>query len=62
MDKLLTVKEVADRLRVNDMTVTRYLRDGILKGFKLRRVWRIWESELEKFLKERGASPSKDSR
>jgi len=31
-DQLLTVKEVADRLRANPQTVRRWLREGKLKG------------------------------
>ena len=49
---LLTPKEVADRLRVSEQTVLRWLRSGKLKGVKAGKLWRVEEEELEKFIKE----------
>jgi excisionase family DNA binding protein len=37
MDKLLTVGEVAERLRVGRRTVIRWIVDGRLRGFKLKK-------------------------
>jgi excisionase family DNA binding protein len=57
---LLTVPEVADRLRVSQETVRRYLRRGWLKGLVLggrSTGYRIEEEELERFLAaNRGAT------
>ena len=52
-DRLLTVKEVAERLRANPQTVRRWLREGRLKGVmpggeKLG--YRIPESEVDRLL------------
>ena len=55
-DRLLTVQEVADRLRVDPETVRRMLRDGRLRGtmpVSPRAGWRIPESEVT-LLIERG--------
>jgi excisionase family DNA binding protein len=55
-DKLLTVEEVAERLRVNPYTVRRWLRDGTLSGKLMggrRGGYRIAESELARFLATR---------
>ncbi len=51
MDKLLTLKEAAQILRVSERTIMRYLKSGKLKGSKLGQ-WRIKESDLENFLRE----------
>ena len=52
--KVLTTKEVAERLRVNVITVQRWLARGDLKGTKLpgRGGWRVPASEVERM--ERG--------
>jgi excisionase family DNA binding protein len=34
-EQLLTPPQVADRLQIHERTVTRWLRDGNLRGFKL---------------------------
>jgi len=51
MDKLLTLTETAQILRVSERTIMRYLKSGKLKASKLGQ-WRIKESDLERFLKE----------
>jgi excisionase family DNA binding protein len=57
-DRLLTVKEVAERLRANPQTVRRWLREGKLNGVmpggeKLG--YRIPESEVRRLLTGEGA-------
>lgn len=52
-DKLLTVPEVAERTRVNQDTVRRWLRTGRLKGKMLggqRSGYRVLESDLRRFI------------
>ena len=51
MEKLLTLKETAQMLRVSERTIMRYLKSGKLKASNLGQ-WRIKESELEGFLKK----------
>jgi excisionase family DNA binding protein len=53
--RLLTVREVAERLRSSPETVRRWLRQGKLRGFRLggtKLGYRVTESELERFLAE----------
>ena len=50
-DKLLTIEEVAEILRVSSRSVNRYIDSGRLKASKLG-VWRIKQSDLDKFLEE----------
>ncbi|MBA4336962.1 DNA-binding protein [bacterium] len=52
-DKLLTSEQVSKILQVHPFTVLKYLKAGKLKGIKLGRVWRIRESNVERFLEER---------
>ena len=52
-DRLLTVQEVAERLRINPETVRRWLRQEKLHGVLMggdRGGYRIAESELRRFL------------
>ncbi len=54
-DELLTVREVAQRLKVTEQTVRHWIRDGKLKGARLggdRTGWRIRESEVERLVRE----------
>lgn len=55
MDALLTVKDVSRILKVNIITVRRYLNAGLLKGTKIgmgtiRCRWRIKEQDLNDFI------------
>lgn len=51
MEKLLKVKEVAERLNVSESTIKRWCNDGTLKASKFGRGYRIEESDLEEFIK-----------
>lgn len=49
--ELLTVKEVANALRVADITIYKWLENGDLKGIKLAgKIWRIPATELNRIL------------
>lgn len=50
-DGYMTVREVADLLRVNIMTVYAWLGDGKLPGYKAGDLWRIKREDVDKFLK-----------
>jgi chromosome partitioning protein len=54
VEKLLTTREVADRLGVDTKTILRYLKAGRLKGAKLANEYRIPESSVQSLL---GAGP-----
>jgi excisionase family DNA binding protein len=62
-----TVEQVAKRLQVAEVTVRRWLREGLLRGSRLpgKAGWRIPASELERFLRERAGQgldrPSSES-
>ncbi len=48
-DKLLTIKEVTQYLRVSERSVLRYIEAGRLKAIKVG-WWRVKQSDLESFL------------
>jgi excisionase family DNA binding protein len=52
--EFMTNDEVAKKLRVNARTVDRWLKNGLLKGYKLgssrTALWRIPVGEFKKFL------------
>ena len=50
-DKLLTIREVAEILRVSERSVNRYIESGKLKASKIGQ-WRIKQRDLDEFLKE----------
>ena len=45
-----TAQELADKLRVNIMTIYRYIDAGKLKAYKLGKEFRIDKEEFESFL------------
>jgi excisionase family DNA binding protein len=55
MDELLTVSEVAQRLRLDATTIRRYIKNGVLEAIALphrglRQAYRIRRSTLDKLL------------
>ncbi len=47
---LLTIADVAERLRVNAKTVRRWIATGELPAYKVGRQWRVAEEDLWAFL------------
>lgn len=52
---LLTVKEVAEILRVSQPTVLRMIDDGELRAIRVRNQWRIRRSDLDDYLQQGGS-------
>ena len=65
-DPLLTVKQVAQRLQLNEKTIRRWIASGKLRGVWLgtdRAGWRIRASEVDRMLQpERPADESRQQR
>lgn len=57
-DRLLTVREVADAMRVSHMTVYRLIKAGELPAIRVGRNFRIRESELDRFFDARTVTPA----
>lgn len=52
-DKYLTTQEVAELLKVNNLTVRRWINKGELTAVFLGKAYRIKEVDLDKFLEKR---------
>jgi len=50
MDEILTVREVAEYLKLSRTTVWRWCNEGKLQAFKVGRSWRIHRSEMEEIV------------
>ncbi|EOV8088788.1 MULTISPECIES: helix-turn-helix domain-containing protein [Providencia] len=49
-DPILTIKDMADYLKVNERTIYRLAASGELPGFKVGNSWRFKQSELEQYI------------
>ena len=49
-DPILTIKDVADYLKVNERTIYRVAASSELPGFKVGNSWRFKQSELEQYI------------
>ncbi len=56
-EKLLTPTDVAERLQLQERTVTRWLRAGYLRGFKLGKEWRVSSKDLRSFMEKHANMP-----
>jgi excisionase family DNA binding protein len=61
-DSNLTPQEVAQRLRRNEQTIRRYLREGRLHGIRMGRRWLITDADLQRFLWEQRVDPNEEER
>ncbi len=52
-----TLKEIAERLKVSERTVWRWVHSGALPAIKLGQQWRIRDDDLDEFLEARRAQP-----
>jgi excisionase family DNA binding protein len=50
LPEVVTVKQLADYLQVNPMTIKRALQKNELVGFKVGKDWRIFREEIAKWL------------
>lgn len=51
-NQYLTPEEIAKVLRVHPKTVREWLREGALKGLRLKGLWRVPTTEFEKFISQ----------
>jgi excisionase family DNA binding protein len=47
VDEILTVREVAEYLKLSRTTIWRWCNEGKLQAFKVGRGWRVHRSEVE---------------
>lgn len=51
-NKLYTIEEVVDIIKVTRRTIYKYIKQGDLKAIKVGRLWRVSEESLKEFLSE----------
>ncbi len=51
-DEFYTTEELATKLKLNVMTIYRYIKAGKLKAHKIGKEYRITRTEFEKFIHE----------
>jgi excisionase family DNA binding protein len=56
MPEIYTPDEIAQKLKVSEQTIRRYLREKKLEGFKIGNNWRIKEKSFLDFIEERSSS------
>lgn len=56
LDNVMTVKEVADYLRVNQRTVYRLAVDGRIPGFKVGANWRFKRGDIDEWIAAQSAA------
>jgi len=54
VDEVLTVKEVANFLRISRVTAWRWCNEGKLPAFRVGRQWRILRGDLEQMIRRNG--------
>lgn len=59
-DSVMTVKEVADYLRVNQRTVYRLAVDGRIPGFKVGANWRFKRGDIDEWIAVQSAAAPLD--
>ena len=55
MGALLNSKEAQERLGISESTLLRLLKNKELKGFKVGRIWKFEESDIEDFIRKQRA-------
>lgn len=61
MSDIMTVKEVANYLRMEEHTIYRLARKGLLPAFKLSGHWRFKKELIDKLIKEKSYEKNKKS-
>jgi excisionase family DNA binding protein len=59
-DLLLTVAEVADTMRVSNMTIYRLIKSGELPALRVGKNYRIRHSDVQRFLEDRSVRTEHD--
>jgi excisionase family DNA binding protein len=51
-DQILTVRELAEYLKIAEKTAYRFVSEGKLPGFKVGGAWRFRKAEVDRWIKE----------
>ena len=56
-ERLMTVSEVAELMRVSNMTVYRLIKSGQLSALRVGKNYRIREGDMDRYLSDRSVRP-----
>ena len=51
-DEIMTVTEVAQYLKISEMTTYKFVQEGKIPAFKIGRHWRVKRSDLSEFIEK----------
>lgn len=51
-DEIMTVSEVANYLKISEVTTYKFVQEGKIPGFKVGRHWRVKRSDLNEFIEK----------
>ena len=51
-DEIMTITEVAEYLKISEVTTYKFVQDGKISGFKIGRHWRVKRSDLVQFIEK----------
>jgi excisionase family DNA binding protein len=50
--EIMTVSEVAEYLKISEVTTYKFVQEGKIPGFKIGRHWRVKRSDLAEFIEK----------
>lgn len=51
MPEIMTTKELADYLRLNEITICKYAAEGKIPGVRVGRIWRFDKEEIDRWIR-----------
>ena len=61
-DDVMTVREVADYLKVRDRTIYRLVGNGEMPGFKVGGSWRFRKAEIDRWTEANAVGPGEENK
>ena len=58
MADIMTTKELADYLRLHEITICKYAGEGVIPAVRIGRVWRFDKAEIDRWLSESRTTPT----
>ena len=56
--EFLTVSQIASRLQMSPQTVRTWIEEGMLRGIRVRKVWRVPRADFEQLLESLESGPA----
>ncbi|MCF8142735.1 MAG: helix-turn-helix domain-containing protein [Deltaproteobacteria bacterium] len=52
MAEIMTTRELSPYLRLHEITICKYVEEGVIPGVRIGRVWRFDKAEIDKWIGE----------